>query len=68
MSTDFIEFDGKTAKVIDRYGNEKTVSFSGDIIAPKGEFTAELTAKSLNGMIPRAQLTLGFSGKEINNS
>ncbi|MBE6705549.1 MAG: hypothetical protein E7583_09815 [Ruminococcaceae bacterium] len=65
MSTDFIEYDGKSAKVIDRYGNEKTVTFSGDIIAPSGEFAAELTAKSLNGMIPRAQLTFGFCGKEI---
>ncbi|MBR5308265.1 MAG: hypothetical protein IKU43_05805 [Clostridia bacterium] len=65
MSTDFIEFDGKTAKVIDRYGNEKSVYFSGDITAPSGEFTAELTAKSLNGTIPRAQLTLGFTGNEI---
>lgn len=65
MSTDYIEFDGKCAKVIDRYGNEKTVDFSGNLTIPEGEFKAELTADALNQTVLRAQLTFGFSGDEI---
>lgn len=65
MSSDFIEFDGKTARVIDRYGNEKTIWFHSDLKAPRGRFNAELTAHSLNRCTPRAQLTFGFTGKEI---
>lgn len=65
MSTDFIEFDGETAKVIDRFGNEKTIFFSGNITAPTGGFKAELTTRPLNRTVARAQLTLGFTGKEI---
>jgi hypothetical protein len=65
MSSDFIEFDGKNAKVIDRYGNEKPVWFSGELKAPRGRFAATLTAKALNRGVARAQLTLGFTGKEI---
>lgn len=65
MSSDYIEFDGKIAKVFDRYGNEKTVHFTGNITAPNGSFSAELTAKPLNRSTPRAQLTFGFTGKEI---
>jgi hypothetical protein len=65
MSSDFIEFDGAQAKVIDRYGNEKTVWFSGELKVPTGSFEAKLTAKPLNGGIARAQLTFGFTGEEI---
>lgn len=65
MASDFIEFDGKSAKVVDRYGNEKTVWFCGELHAPSGGFTASLSAKALNRGTPRAQLTLGFTGKEI---
>ena len=65
MSTDFIEFDGKTAKVVDRYGNERPVWFTGDFKAPRGKFKAELVARALNRGTPRAQLTFGFTGKEI---
>ncbi|MBR4000355.1 MAG: hypothetical protein IKI93_18655, partial [Clostridia bacterium] len=65
MSSDFIEFDGKNAKVIDRYGNEKPVWFTGDLKAPRGKLEAVLTAKALNRNTPRARLTLGFTGKEI---
>lgn len=65
MSSDFIEFDGTQAKVIDRYGNEKPVWFSGELTVPTGSFEAELTAKPLNGGVARAQLTLGFTGAEI---
>ncbi len=65
QSSDFIEFDGKTAKVIDRYANEKPIWFSGEIKAPRGKFKAELTARALNRCTPRAQLTFGFTGKEI---
>jgi len=65
MSSDFIEFDGKNAKVIDRYGNEKPVWFTGDLKVPRGKLEAVLTAKALNRNTPRARLTLGFTGKEI---
>ncbi len=65
MSSDFIEFDGKTAKVIDRNANEKIISYSGSITAPNGDFEAKLTAQPLNRTTPRAQLTFGFTGKEI---
>ncbi|MBP3437623.1 MAG: hypothetical protein J6K61_06955 [Clostridia bacterium] len=65
MSSDFIEFDGKTAKVIDRYGNEKTVYFESTLKAPRGRFEATLTARALNRGVPRAQVTLGFTGKEV---
>ncbi len=65
MSTDFIEYDGKTAKVVDRYGNEKTVWFTGNITAPKGKVKASLSGVSLNNCPVNAYLTLGFTGKEI---
>ncbi len=65
MSSDFIEFDGTQAKVIDRYGNEKPVYFTGALEVPAGSFEAELTAKPLNGGTARAQLTFGFTGREI---
>ena len=65
MSSDFIEFDGKTAKVIDRYGNEKEIWFRSDLKAPRGKSRAVLTAKALNRCTPTAQLTLGFTGKEV---
>ena len=60
-----VDFDGKTAKVIDRYGNEKPVWFTSDLKSPRGKFKAELTARSMNRCTPRAQLTIGFTGKEI---
>lgn len=65
MSSDYIEFDGKRAVVIDRYGNEKEIWYNGSIRAPRGRFKATLNAKSLNRMTPRAELTFGFTGKEI---
>lgn len=65
MSCDFIEFDGKTAKVVDRYGNEKPIWFKSDLKAPRGKFQATLTARALNRGTPRAQLTVGLTGKEI---
>lgn len=65
-STDFIEWDGKKAEVIDRYGNARPIYFSGDLKAPKGKFKAELTSSgSLNGAVQNAKLTFGFTGKEI---
>ncbi len=65
LSTDFIEWDGKEAKVIDRYGNEKPVWFTGNITAPKGKFKASLHGASLNNCPVNAYLTFGFTGKEI---
>ncbi len=65
MSTDFIEFDGKVAKVIDRYTNEKEIYFEGNIEAPNGDFEMEVTAKSLNNNILRAQATCIFTGEDV---
>lgn len=65
MSSDFIEYDGENAKVIDRYGNEKNIWYSGSIHVPSGCFEATLTAKVLNRTMPRAQLTFGFTGEEL---
>ena len=64
-STDFIEFDGKKAKIIDRYANETDIGFESNLKAPRGKFKAELTANSVNNLTPRAILTLGFTGKEL---
>jgi len=66
MSTDFIEWDGETAKVIDRYGNEKTVWFDGGVTVPKGKYKAEVSiASSLNACPTNVILTVGTTGKEI---
>ncbi len=66
LSGDFIEFDGKNAKAIDRYGNEMPIWFkSENFKAPRGKFKATLNAKPLNRGVPRAKLTFGFTGKEI---
>ncbi len=64
-STDFIEFDGKEAFVLDRYGNRKPVWFTGNIRVPHGEFKATLTGRSLNGGVLNCKLTFGLTGKEI---
>ena len=67
MSTDFIEWDGKEAKVIDRYGNEKGVwCTEGALVVPEGQFEATLiAADSLNGCPINMHLTFGLTGKEI---
>ncbi len=65
MSTDFIEWDGETAKVIDRYGNEKPIWFTGNVTAKKGKFKVSLAGASLNACPVNAYLTLGFTGCEV---
>ncbi len=66
MSTDFIEWDGVSAKVIDRYGNEKPVWFEGTVSVPKGKYKAELSiASTLNACPANVILTVGTTGKEI---
>ncbi len=66
MSSDFIEFDGKEAKVIDRFGNEKKIWFcEHSFKIPRGKYTASLEAHPLNGTVARAQLTVGLTGREI---
>lgn len=66
MSTDFIEWDGTTAKVIDRYGNEKTVWFDGGLTVPHGRFKANVSYQaSLNNCPVNVHLTFGTTGKEI---
>ena len=64
-SSDFIEFDGTSARVVDRYGNEKPIWFSSALAVPAGAFSATLTARALNRGTPRAQLTIGFTGEKI---
>ena len=65
-STDFIEWDGKRAKVIDRYFNEKPVWCQGTLTAPKGRFRASVGfASSLNNCPVNVHLTMGTTGKEI---
>ncbi|MBQ7898175.1 MAG: hypothetical protein IJ323_07095 [Clostridia bacterium] len=66
MSSDFIEFDGENAKVVDRFGNEKPIWFKAESFkAPRGKFKASLEARALNRTIPQAKLTFGFTGKEV---
>ncbi len=66
QSTDFIEFDGEKAEVIDRYGNSKPVYFEGGIKVPKGKFKAEISSSAaLNGGVQNFKLTFGLTGREI---
>ncbi len=62
-STDYLEFDGKTAKMIDRNGNETAVTFTGELSVPSGEFDIRLSCEEKK--MSRAQLTVGFTGKCI---
>ena len=64
-SGEYIEFDGKTAKVIDKIGNEREISYKGEILSPEGEFSAQLLCENQNKNMLRAQITFGFTGKEI---
>ena len=66
QSGNLIEWDGKEAKVLDRYGNERPIWFSQENFkAPRGKFKASVEARPLNRCTPRMQMTLGFTGKEI---
>lgn len=65
MSSDYIEFDGKTASVTDRYGNSKQIWFSSGLEVPAGEFEASVSATPLNRCVPRCALTFGFDGPEV---
>ncbi|MBE6651620.1 MAG: hypothetical protein E7613_09970 [Ruminococcaceae bacterium] len=67
LSGEFIEWDGTTAKAIDRFGNERPIWFNNDgkFKAPRGKFNVSVEAKALNRTTPRMQLTLGFTGKEV---
>lgn len=64
-STDYIEFDGKQAKMVDRYGNETNVFFTGELVAPAGDFAASIHTANAESYPLRAQLTLGFTGNII---
>ena len=64
-SGEYIEFDGKTAKVIDKIGNEKEIEYKGEVLVPEGEVQAQLLCENKNKNMLRAQLTFGFTGKEI---
>ena len=65
QSSDFIEWDGKRAVVIDRYANEKEIYFSGSLTVPHGKYKASLSAVSLNGCPINANVTIGTDGKII---
>ncbi len=66
MSTDFIEWDGERAVVIDRYGNEKKIWFQGTLNAPKGRFKATVGCQaSLNNCPVNLHLTVGTTGNII---
>lgn len=65
-STDFIEWDGKEAAVLDRYANRKNIYFTGNVTAPKGKFKASVGfGASLNDCPVNVYLTLGTRGKYI---
>ena len=65
-STDFIEWDGKEAAVLDRNANKKNIYFSGNITAPKGKFKASVGYQaSLNDCPVNVYLTVGTKGKYI---
>ena len=66
LSGEFIEWDGKKAKTIDRFGNERPIWFNQENFkAKRGKFKASVEARALNRCTPRMQLTLGFTGKEV---
>lgn len=64
-STEYIEFDGVDARIVDCYGNQRDIMFQGSVEAPEGRFEAELTADNGGNEVLRAQLTMGFSGQII---
>ncbi|MBQ4630481.1 MAG: hypothetical protein IJB70_05840 [Clostridia bacterium] len=64
-SGEYLEFDGKCAKLIDFAGNEKEVPFKGKIKTPKGEFGVNVSSESKTKNTLNAKLTLGFEGKII---
>ncbi len=67
-SSDFIEFDGTKAIVVDRYANEKPIFFTGTCNVPHGKFNAKFTAtSSLNKCPVNLHLTFGFTGKDYKN-
>ncbi|MBR5460011.1 MAG: hypothetical protein IKV53_04015 [Clostridia bacterium] len=66
MSTDFIEWDGERAVVLDRYFNEKQIWFQGTVTVPKGKYQAKVGFQSsLNNCPVNVYLTVGTTGKEI---
>lgn len=64
-STEYIEYDGETAKLIDEIGNERIIESTGKIVAPNGTLEAVLTCDNISTNPLRAQLTLGFEGELI---
>ena len=67
-STDFIEFDGKKALLMDRYGNSREIPFESNLTVPAGPFTAALSTSNpveKEGPVLRAQLTLGVFGGTV---
>ncbi len=67
-SDEYLEYypETNTAKVFDAKGNDRDVKVTGEIIAPQGEFTAELSAESELADAPaRLSVTFGFTGDEV---
>ena len=68
---EYLEFDPITGKAILYHNAEQTkeeVTFTGKLTAPKGNFTATYSAEAQTEAPIRAQVTLGFAGKEITNN
>jgi hypothetical protein len=66
-SSEYLEYTpDEGALIYDRYGNSRSVeSIEGELVVPKGEFTAVLTDSS-DALAPgRATLTFGVYGKTI---
>ncbi|MBR5459930.1 MAG: hypothetical protein IKV53_03610, partial [Clostridia bacterium] len=64
-STDFIEFDGEKAVVVDRFANEKPIYFTGTCEVPKGKYDVKFVAtSSLNKCPVNLHITMGTTGKE----
>ncbi len=65
MSGEYIEYDGKNAKLYDYLGNETMVPFDGSIKIPKGDFTAQISAQTNKKIALNAKVTFGYTGKTL---
>ncbi len=67
-SDEYLEYylETNTAKLFDAKGNFTEVEVTGELSAPNGEFTAQITADGENADAPaRMTVTFGFTGDEV---
>ncbi|MBR6633548.1 MAG: S-layer homology domain-containing protein [Clostridia bacterium] len=66
-SSEYLEYDGKSAVIFDALGNTREVDeITGSITVDSGSYKATLTADSaVDGAILRGKLTFGFTGEEL---